>query len=153
MGQKNYWMSGCRMWRLTHCVIRLHIQRKRYHTLLSYNITKKRLFKYIENFTSKIWKFSDKKFWYFSYVCSKHRLWVLCEAILTSTHNLCFCAEVIKNNVYPCELQFYHIKVGFKGVKLYGHVFVMNNISIGDHILQELSSVFSMLLTGYLSIV
>ena len=25
----------------------------------------------------KIGKFSDKKFWYFSYFCSKHRLWVL----------------------------------------------------------------------------
>ena len=25
----------------------------------------------------KKWKFSDKKFWYFSYFCSKHRLWVL----------------------------------------------------------------------------
>ena len=40
-------------------------------------ITKTRLFKYIENFTSKNWKFSDKKLWYFSYFCSKHRLWVL----------------------------------------------------------------------------
>ena len=32
---------------------------------------------YIENFTSKNWKFSDNKLWYFSYFCSKHRLWVL----------------------------------------------------------------------------
>ena len=23
-----------------------------------------------------------------------------------------------KNNVYPCQLQFYYIKVGFKGVKI-----------------------------------
>ena len=30
-----------------------------------------------------------------------------------------------KNNVYPCKPQFYYIKVGFKGVKLYRHVFVM----------------------------
>ena len=41
------------------------------------NITKTRLFKYIENFSSKNLKFSDKKLWYFSYFCSKHRLWVL----------------------------------------------------------------------------
>ena len=43
------------------------------------NITKTRLFKYmcIENFTSKNWKFSDKKIWYFSYFRLKHRLWVL----------------------------------------------------------------------------
>ena len=30
-----------------------------------------------------------------------------------------------KYNVYPCKPQFYYIKVGFKGVKLYRHVFVM----------------------------
>ena len=29
-----------------------------------------------------------------------------------------------KNNVYPCKLQFYYIKVGFRGSKLYRHVFV-----------------------------
>ena len=23
------------------------------------------------------------------------------------------------NNVYPCKLQFYYLKVGFKGVKIY----------------------------------
>ena len=42
------------------------------------NITKTRLFKYLENFFSKNWKFSDKKLRYFS------------EAFLTSTYNLCF---------------------------------------------------------------
>ena len=30
-----------------------------------------------------------------------------------------------KNNVYPCKPQFYYIKVGFMGSKLYRHVFVM----------------------------
>ena len=30
-----------------------------------------------------------------------------------------------KNNIYPCKHQFYFINVGFKGVKLYRHVFVM----------------------------
>ena len=42
-------------------------------------ITTTRLFKYIENFkTQKKGKFSDKKkIWYFSYSCSRHRLWVL----------------------------------------------------------------------------
>ena len=47
------------------------------------HITKTRLFKYIENFTSKNWKFSDKKVWYFSYFCSKHRLWVLVRTAST----------------------------------------------------------------------
>ena len=41
-------------------------------------ITKTRLFKYIEIITNKKGKFSDKKKpWYFSYFCSKHKLWVL----------------------------------------------------------------------------
>ena len=30
-----------------------------------------------------------------------------------STHNLCFGAKIRK--IYPCILQFYNIKVGFKG--------------------------------------
>ena len=30
-----------------------------------------------------------------------------------------------KNNVYPCKPQFYYIKVGLRGSKLYRHVFVM----------------------------
>ena len=30
----------------------------------------------------------------------------------------------MKNNVFPCKPQFYYIKVGFKGVKLYRRVFV-----------------------------
>ena len=35
-------------------------------------ITKTRLFKYIENFTSKIWKFSDKKLWYFFHISAQN---------------------------------------------------------------------------------
>ena len=71
-----------------------------YHSTYYY-ITKTFLFKYLENFTIKKWKFSDEKFWYFSYFCSKHR----------------FLSRNKKNNVYPCKPQFYYIKVGFKGVK------------------------------------
>ena len=44
------------------------------------------------------------------------------EAVLTSTHNLCFKAK-IRKNVYPCKPQVYYskpqvyyIKVGCKGV-------------------------------------
>ena len=36
-----------------------------------------------------------------------------------------------KNNVYPCKPEFYYIKVGFKGSKLYRHAFVMENVSLG----------------------
>ena len=39
----------------------------------------------------------------------------LSEAVLTSTHNLCFGAK-IRYNVYPRIPQFYYIKVGCKGV-------------------------------------
>ena len=31
-----------------------------------------------------------------------------------------------KNNVYPCKLQFYYIKVGLRGSRLYRHVFEMD---------------------------
>ena len=57
---------------------------------LSRRITKTRLFKYTENFTSKNRKFSDKKLWYFSYFCPRH------YTVLTTTHNLCFWAEIRK---------------------------------------------------------
>ena len=53
------------------------------------------------------------KNWYFSYSCSKHRLWVL-----VSTHNLCFWTEIRKIMYTPCKPQLYYIKVGFKGVKI-----------------------------------
>ena len=97
------------------------------------DITKTRVFKYVENFTSKNWKFSDKN----SDICHisaqkidcKYSLEPPCEAVLTSTHNLCFWAETRKI-IYsiPCKPLFYNIKVGFKGVNIiraYRHVFVM----------------------------
>ena len=52
------------------------------------------------------------------------RLNHLGEAVLTSTRNLCS-EQNKKNNVFPCKPQFYYIKVGFKGAKLYRHVFVI----------------------------
>ena len=40
-------------------------------------ITKTRLFKYTENFTTTKWQISDKKILiFFLYFCSKHRLWI-----------------------------------------------------------------------------
>ena len=65
---------------------------------------------------------NDEKMWHFSYFCLKHRLWIhvrtasLAEAVLTSTHNLCFRVKITKKNVYPCKPQFSDIKVGCKGV-------------------------------------
>ena len=92
-------------------------------------ITKTCLFKYTENFTTKKWKFSDKKILYFTYFWSKHRLWVLVrtvsKAVLTSTHNLCFWAEIRKIMYTPVNPSFTIQKWGLRRSKLYRHVFVM----------------------------
>ena len=45
-----------------------------------------------------------------------------------NTHNLCFFNRNEKINISPCKSKFYYIKVGFKGSKLYRHVFVMGLI-------------------------
>ena len=51
-----------------------------------------------------------------------------------------------QNNAYPCKPQFYYIKVGFKGSKLYRHVFVMKISEVfnlnNPHFLSQLSKVF-----------
>ena len=78
------WKAKARM-RLCACVGWIWIcafcacskTRFRWRGLYIVIITKSCLFKYLENFTSKNWKFSDRKLLYFSYFCSKHRLWVL----------------------------------------------------------------------------
>ena len=44
--------------------------------------------------------FQIKKFWYFSYFCSKHRLWVL---VRTASSVL---SRNKKNNVHPCKPSF-----------------------------------------------
>ena len=67
------------------------------YPLIHYHITKTLVFKYIENFTTKNLKFSDKNSDIFH--ISAH------EAVLTSTHNLFFLAEIRKNNVYPCHYE------------------------------------------------
>ena len=64
-------------------------------------ITKRRLFKNIKNLTAKNWKFSDKKLWYFSYFCPKHRLSI---------------TKTCLYNFDPLKPHFYTIKLGFTGV-------------------------------------
>ena len=110
-------------------------------------ITKTCLFKYTENFTTKKWKFTDKKsiiFFIFllknidcGYSLEPPRLLKNIDCgyslepprwggsneypqsmfLSRNTHNLCFWAE-IRKKVYPCNPQFYYIKVGFKGVNI-----------------------------------
>ena len=83
-------------------------------------ITKTRLFKYTENFTTKNYKFSDKNSDIFhisaqnidcGYSLKPHRgdSNEYPQSMYLSRNN--------KNNVYPCKPQFYYIKVGFQGVK------------------------------------
>ena len=87
-------------------------------------ITKTSLFKYIENFTTKKWKFSDKNSDIFHISAQKHRLWGLvrtasaCQGISNEYPQFMVLSRNKKNNVYPCKPQFYYIKVGFKGVNI-----------------------------------
>ena len=91
------------------------------------HILKTRLFKYIENFISKNCKFSDTKFWYFSYFCSN----IDCGYSLKTSRQggsneypqSMFLSRNTKNNVYSGKPQFYYIKVGFKGVNNYISMF------------------------------
>ena len=54
--------------------------------------------------------------------CSTHRLWVLVRTASTRRFlrvpTIYVYSRNKNNNVYPCKLQFYYIKVGFKGVNI-----------------------------------
>ena len=85
-------------------------------------ITKTRLFKNTENFTTKKWKFSDKKS-DISHISAQNidcgyslepPRWGGSNEYLQSM----FLNRNKKNNIYPCKPQFFYIKVGFKGVKI-----------------------------------
>ena len=86
-------------------------------------ITKTRLFKYTEKFTTKKWKFSDKKNSDMFHISAQN---IDCGYSLELPRRggsyeypqSMFWAEIKKNNVYPCKPQFYYIKVGFKGVNI-----------------------------------
>ena len=75
---------------------------------------RKSLFKYIENFTTKKWKFSDKNSDIFSYFCSKHRLLILNRT------------EVIKYGIYANIFAEKNVS-SFYICKSYSHLFSKNN--------------------------
>ena len=85
-------------------------------------ITKTRLFKYIEKFTSKNWKLPDK----YSDIFHIYAQNINCRYSLEPPRRggsneysqSMFSSENKKNNVYPCKPQFFYIKVGFKRVKI-----------------------------------
>ena len=90
--------------------------------LFTYIITKTRICKYIENFTTKRWKFSDKKNDIFHISAQNIDCGYSLEPPRRGGSNeypqSMFLSRNKKNNVYPCKPQFYYIKVGFKGVKI-----------------------------------
>ena len=79
-------------------------------------ITKTQLFKYIENFTTKNWKFSDKNSDIFHFSAQNIDCGYSLEPPRRGGSNeypqSMFLSRK-KNNVYPYEPQFYYIKVGF----------------------------------------
>ena len=91
----------------------------------SESIMKTRLFKFMENFTTKNWKFSDKNSdIYFFYISAQN---IDCGYSLERPRqggsnkypqSMFLSRNKKNNNVYPCKPQFYYIKVGFKGVKI-----------------------------------
>ena len=84
---------------------------------------KTRLFKYIENFTTKYWKCSDKKNSDIFHISAQN---IDCGYLLEPPYRggsneypqSMFLSRNKKNIVYPCKPQFYYINVGFKGVKI-----------------------------------
>ena len=87
------------------------------------NITKTRLFKYTESFTTKKWKFSSIKSDIFHVFAQNIDCGYSLEPPRWGGSNeypqFMFLSRNKKNNVYLCKPQFYYIKVGFKGVKNY----------------------------------
>ena len=87
------------------------------------HITKTRLSKYIENFTTNEGKFSDKKNSDIFHISARN---IDCGYSLEPPRRggsneypqSMFLSKNKKNNIYPCKPQFYYIKVGFKGVKI-----------------------------------
>ena len=85
-------------------------------------IMKTRLFKYIENFITKNWKFSDKNSDIFHISVQNIDCGYSLEPPRRGGSNeypqYMFLSRNMKNNVYPFKRQFYYIKVEFKVVKI-----------------------------------
>ena len=89
---------------------------------LDTSITKTHLFKYIEDFTSKTKKNSDKNPNIFHISAQNIDCGYSLELPQWGSSNeylqSMFSSKTKKNNVYPCKPQFYYMKVGFKGVNI-----------------------------------
>ena len=103
------------------CVFGPYVDRENQNQL-EHTITKTRLFKYIENFTTRNWKFSCKNSDIFHTSAQNIDCGYSLEPPRRGGSNeypqCMFLSRNNKNNVYPCKPQFYCIKVWFKGVKI-----------------------------------
>ena len=82
---------------------------------------KTRLIKYIENFSTKNWQFSDKNYDIFHISAQNIDCGYSLEPPRQGGSNEYPQSMFLsrnKKNVYPCKPPFYYIKVGFKGVKI-----------------------------------
>ena len=83
---------------------------------------KTRLFKYVENFTTKNENFKIKNSSNFSISAKNLDCGYSLEPLHQGGSNKypqsMFLSRNNKNNVYPCKPQFYYTEVGFKGVKI-----------------------------------
>ena len=95
----------------------LRLKRQRYSYI--YIITKTRLLKYVENFTSKNRKKSDKISDIYRITAQNidcgYSLEPPCRGGSNEYPQTMFLSRNKKSNIYPCKPQFYYIKVGFKG--------------------------------------
>ena len=93
----------------------------KHRTCFTQFITKTRLSKYTENFTTKKGKFSDKNSDIFHISAQNidcgYSLGPPRRGGSNEYPQSMFLSRNKKNNVYPCKPQFYYIKVGLKGVK------------------------------------
>ena len=94
------------------------------------NITKTRLFNYVENFTSKNGKFRKLIFHIFAQNIdcgySLEPAWR--GGSNDYPQSFFFFEQKEKNDVYRCKLQFYYVRVGFKGSHNYIGMFLLFNI-------------------------
>ena len=103
------------------------IEVRLYHwssTVAKSDITKTRLFKYIENFTTKHWEILDKKYNIF-HISAQN---IDCEYSLEPPRRggsgsneypqSMFLSRNKKHTVYSCKPHFYYLQVGFKGTNI-----------------------------------
>ena len=115
-------MSDSVTYLYVHILCRVCIKCHQYNPHTNKNITKTRLFKYTENFTTEKKENFDIKNSDIFYISAQnidcgYSLELPRQGGSNEYPQSMFLSRNKKNNVYPCKPQFSCIKVGFKGVK------------------------------------